>query len=109
MLRFICFLLGKNYEPCKGCEVLNNQLAIANHEKELLRNTLLDLVKPKVFEAPSIPIEPIKPKIVPWHMKQRELESQSRAEAKIRQEYERNLNIENLERELGVTENAQEK
>ncbi len=98
MLRFICFLLGKQYEPCKSCEVLRNQLEIENHKNELLQSTLLDLVKPKVFESSSIPVEPIKPKVVPWHIKKRELEDQSRIEAKLQKEY-----TERLEKELEIS------
>jgi hypothetical protein len=97
MLRFISHLFKLNYEECKGCDVLKNQLAIANNEKEELRKVLLDLVKPKVYEAPSVPIESVKPKLVTWDAKRRMLEEQSRVEAQIRQQ-----NIEKLERELEI-------
>lgn len=43
----------KDYEPCRGCEVLRQQLLIANEEKKELTQTLLNLIKPKVFEQPS--------------------------------------------------------
>lgn len=104
MLRFISHLFKLNYEPCKGCEVLKNQLDIANHEKERLQETLLDLVKPKIHEVPSTAVEPIRPKIVPWHVKQRELQAQSAVEARLRKE-----NVDKLERELGIKNEEDER
>src|SRR5688572_14747324 len=97
MFRFISHLFKLHYEPCKGCEILQNQLEIANDRNKELERTLLDLVKPKVFEAPAVPINPIKPKVVNWEQKRRALEEQDKAEAKIRAEH-----IKELEEQLGV-------
>jgi hypothetical protein len=94
MFRFISHLFKLHYEPCKGCEVLKNQLDIANDQNNELRRTLLDLIKPKVFEAPAVPINPVRPRVVNWEQKKRELEEQDRAEAKIREEHIKQLEVE---------------
>lgn len=103
MLRFISHLFKLDYESCKGCEVLKNQLDIANHDRQLLQETLLDLLKPKIHEVTPISVEPIKPRIMPWRVKQRELEDQARHEAKLKKEH-----IDKLERELEINEEKTE-
>ena len=54
------------FEPCKGCEVLKQQLDIANEEKKLYHDTFLEILKPKVSEpisneirVPAIPQGPM--------------------------------------------------
>jgi len=48
MIRLILYLLGKtDYENCKGCEVLKQQLAIANAEKKEAIDTVISIIKPK--------------------------------------------------------------
>lgn len=47
MFRFISFLLGRQYEECKGCEILKQQLYIVNEEKRQLTQTIIDIVKPQ--------------------------------------------------------------
>ncbi len=105
MIRFICFLLGKEFEPCKGCEVLRMQLEIANNERAQLLNTMLGLVKPEVIQSPTIPVKPFIRNNVSWAMRQKALEEKDREEMRIRKD----LEIQNaeLEKELGVN-NASE-
>lgn len=59
MIRLLMHLLGKPYEECKSCETLRQQLAFVQEEKKELLETLLNIVKPKVFEAPVKHIEPL--------------------------------------------------
>lgn len=61
MMRFICALFKIEFEPCKGCEVLKQQLAIANEEKELYHRTFLDILRPKVIEP--VPVEMKQPQM----------------------------------------------
>lgn len=109
MLRFIMALLGRSYEPCKGCAVLQHQLDMVNHEKEVLMNTMLDLVKPKIVQVPTREIEPIKSRIVNWNRERAILEENSRNESRIRAEAEKinkEVNVEELEkleREVGIS------
>lgn len=83
MFRFICFLLNRTYEPCKGCEVLRQQLLIANEEKRDLVKTLLDIVKPKVVESTPVELEPTAPKYVTFTRRRAALEESARERARI--------------------------
>lgn len=83
MLRFICFLLGKEYETCKSCETLKQQLMIANQEKQILTNTLLDIVKPKIFEAQPVELNQIAQSSALFSRRRAALEQRDREEAKI--------------------------
>lgn len=101
--------MNKSYEPCKSCQTLKEQLTIANIEKKQLLETILDFAKPVANEREEInirEIKPIKPKAIPWRIRQQALERESRIEARARAEY--NKDIEKLEEELGVKEDASE-
>jgi hypothetical protein len=74
-------LLGKNYETCKSCEVLKQQLEISNGEKAQLLDQLLNITKPKVYESITHEVDPIRPKVIPWHVRQKMLEQQSKENA----------------------------
>jgi len=57
MVRLILHLLKiRDYESCKSCETLREQLTFVNAEKKELMETLLQLTKPQVV----IPQEPPK-------------------------------------------------
>lgn len=45
MLRFLALLFNKDYEPCKSCETLREQLYQSNLERDKLTNTLISLIK----------------------------------------------------------------
>lgn len=45
MFRFLAFLFGKEYEPCKSCEILKEQLIHYNMENNRLSQALIDLAK----------------------------------------------------------------
>ena len=83
MIRFICFLLGKDYEPCKSCETLKQQLDFVNVEKKELTETLLSIVKPKVYEAPPQEIQPISNTSALFSRRRAALEAKDRESAKI--------------------------
>lgn len=118
MLRFLTFLLGREYETCKSCETLKQQLNIANHEKEQLQDTLISLLKPKVYEAAPIEIPSAQPTAGLWSRRKRMLEDQDRNRAKILREsplvgqpdniklvnrtVEQTANIAKLEEETGI-------
>ena len=111
MIRFICFLFGKIYEPCKSCETLKQELAFERSEKQQLTETLLSIIKPKVYEAPSQEISPIVNSSALFSRRRAALEARDREEAKIRSlspnlgKPDDKLNqIGNLEKELGVQE-----
>ena len=83
MLRFICFLFGKTYEPCKGCEVLKQQLVIANENNKQHEELFLSLLQPKVVEQPAAREVPALNKPLNTFTKRREvLEAEDRNKAK---------------------------
>jgi len=108
---------------CASCETLKMQLSIANSEKQQMMNTILELSRPQVQVQPvriEIP-ESIKSKIVPWAVRRQMLEAEDRAKAKLMAEAALNrgpsgglkaevkeeegpLSIEQLEQELGISE-----
>lgn len=109
MVRLIMSLWNKKYEPCKSCEILKEQLDIANLEKKELLSQILDITRPVVAEKNDInikEIEPIRPKGIPWRVRQAKLEAESRSLARIKQEHEDDLR--KLEEEVGVKEDASE-
>lgn len=54
MLRFLCKIFKIEFEPCKGCEVHKQQLAIANEQIKFLTETLTNIVNPKTVEVAPI-------------------------------------------------------
>lgn len=54
MFRFLTFMLGLNYEECKSCETLKQQLSFANEEKKQLTQTIIDIVKPRPIAPQGI-------------------------------------------------------
>ena len=82
MIRFILFLLNKTgFEPCKSCETLRAQLLIANEEKRLVTDTLLDIMKPKIVEVPTREIEQVTKGPMLWTRRRAILEEQERIKA----------------------------
>lgn len=107
MFRFICHLLGKPYEPIE-IEVLKSQIYLLQEQNKELLHTIIDLTKPEVRPVMETPQE-IKSKYVPWSVTRRNLEKKDReiaSELMKRSNPEVAKEIEELEKELGVNENA---
>jgi hypothetical protein len=110
MIRFLLFLLGKtNYEPCKSCEVLKQQLTLANEEKKDLTSTLLNLLKPQIQELPVAEIQAIPQAANTWSKRRAILEETERQKARVLRESnvvampdKPKDAIDNLEEELGI-------
>ena len=83
MIRFITFLLGKIYEPCKSCETLKKQLEFVNAEKRELLDILLSLVNPKILESPATIVQPIQITGGLFSRRRSALEQRDRESAKI--------------------------
>ena len=105
-------LLGKPYEPCKSCGILKVQLELANAERERLVNSIINLIKPNEIKIEDKVLEPVKPKSIAWRERKRMLEEDSRSQAaavRSLKEFSDKANknsIENLEKELGIDEDA---
>lgn len=83
MLRFISHIFKLSYEPCKGCDVLRTQLEITNQNNKELTQTLLNLLNPKVIEATTREILPIKQNLTTFTKRREMLEAEDRNKAKV--------------------------
>ena len=84
MTRLLLYLLGKtDYESCKSCETLKQQLEIANFEKQQLTDTLLGLLKPKVYEQPARELQPLENTLQTFSRRKQKLEEEARQRARI--------------------------
>lgn len=118
MTRLLLYLLGKtDYESCKSCETLKQQLEIANFEKQQLTDTLLGLLKPKVYEQPARELQPLENTLQTFSRRKHRLEEEAKQRAKVLRDspfvakpevkLSPNLNttsVEELEEELGIEE-----
>lgn len=92
---------------CESCDVLQKQLEVANYEKGQLLGHILDFTKPKTEEKfVTREIDPIRPRAMPFSVRRQMLEAEDRAKADILRKQQQD--IENLERETGLTDNKEE-
>ena len=119
-----CLETAREKSICPNCEVLRQQLEIANYEKRQLTDTIVAMVLPKVADIPIVQSEqkPIRPRTIPWRVKQQELEANSRDLARIQREQAElakqaglkssittpEISIEDLEKELQIVETKRE-
>ncbi len=114
MIRLICFLLGKDFEPCKSCETLKQQLAIANEDRERLTDSLLNILQPKVVESVPVELNPVTQTAGLFSRRRAALEAKDRHDAQIlagskslgKPDIEALKNINELEAELGIEKEA---
>lgn len=113
MIRFICFLLNKQYEPCKGCETLKSQLAIANEDRQRLTDTLVNILQPKVVESAPIEINQLQQTSALFSRRRAALEAKDREDARILKQSTNigkpdfvtdKITTERMEAELGIEE-----
>jgi hypothetical protein len=119
MFRFISFMLGRQWEPCKSCENLKEQLIYERDNNMRLTNTLIQIVSPKAVEAPPIEINQVAASSALFSRRRAMLEEKDRQEAAILNQRKHvaipdNLRVasktnnittvEDLEKELGVEE-----
>lgn len=83
MIRFLSFIFGKPYEPCKSCETLKEQLIFERDQVTRLTNTLLSIVKPKEVEQAPVEIAPVAQSSALWTRRRAALEEKDRQEAFI--------------------------
>lgn len=111
---------------CQSCETLKMQLEAANYEKTLLIKALTDKPESET-KIDTSELKPIKPRVIPWHVRRQMLEKDDRAKAlsmknaakpdspepKIETEavatstIDNPVSIEDLEKELGVVNAAE--
>lgn len=86
MFRFISHIMKLNFEPCKGCEVLKQQLELSNSQNKELTDTLLQLIRPRVVEHPTVEVQSTQVVAGTWTRKKAMLEEQERVKARIARE-----------------------
>jgi len=122
LLEFIRNWMNTRWERksyCKSCEILKEQLALANHDKRVLMERFV-LTKPEMPAILTETPQAIQPKIVPWRVQRELLEAEDRAKAAtIRRQQEdakkanktgelsdtvenHSISVSELEKELGV-------
>jgi len=96
-------LFNRKYEPCKACEILKEQLEIANREKADAIQTLLSLVQPQKQMISTEPVlrVPLQTAGKSWAVRRAELEREDRHAAQLRAA-NREPAIAKLETELGI-------
>jgi hypothetical protein len=112
---FLRLLKITDFEVCPSCETLKQQLAFERAEKQQLTETLLNIIKPKAFEAPTQELNPIINTSALFSRRRAALESKDREEAKILRgstnlgkpddslrEINKNVDVTQLETELGI-------
>jgi hypothetical protein len=98
---------------CKSCEILKQQLAIANEEKRQLLSLVIAANQPEQEVTHQPTPELVRPKHIPWKVQRQMLEAEDREAARLMREAQvraAGLNvtvggqqsIEELEKELGV-------
>jgi len=94
-----CRDVAQDERVCLSCETLRQQLEIVNYEKRELLN--------KLIREPEAPIQPdfsqMKPRMIPWNVRRQELEAEDRKRAQLIREKEKELGINELEKEIGVS------
>jgi len=112
MLRFISRLFKIDYDSCKSCETLRQQLDIMNEQNKELMKTMISIVKPEIINPPVTITDPLamKPAAASWARRRAFLEERDRnaaqASSRAAKPDEIKLSIEALETELGVEEGA---
>lgn len=86
---------------CSSCEILKEQLAIANIDREKLLARLVD--KPETPKDEP-PIEITKPRVMPWRVKRQLLEAEDREKARVLRQAPKPDDVSDLEKELGIVE-----
>lgn len=116
MIRFLTFLLGREYEECKSCKTLKEQLDFERAEKKELTKTLLEIIHPKVIEAAPVELNPINQTSATFSRRRAALEEADRQKAKVIQNSKHigsvdkvTANISDLEAELGIDSENTEK
>lgn len=122
MIRLLLRLFGiKDFDTCKSCETLKEQLEFERSEKKQLTETLLNIINPKAVEAAPVELNPITQTSGLFSRRRAALEARDRETAKIQNEGKflgkpdipaklvnpnAGKSIESLEKELGIEENA---
>lgn len=85
MIRLLLRLLNiTDFESCKSCETLKQQLAITNAEKKELTETILSLVQPKIIQAAPVHVPAFEDKGKRFGQRRADLERQFAARKDVR-------------------------
>lgn len=84
MIRLLLRLLGiDDFEICKSCETLKQQLEYERSEKKQLTETLLNIVSPKTIESAPVILNPVAQSAGLFSRRRAALEEKDRQEARI--------------------------
>lgn len=96
------FELKREYKACESCETLRRQLEIANREKEVLLNRIINPIVPEVKSVEQIEPKMIMPRAIPWNVRRQMLEAEDRKKAELLKAapVPKISNVEELEKEI---------
>ena len=90
---------------CPSCEILKQQLDVANLEIRRLLDKILEKPEPEpVREPPQITI----PRNIPWSVRRQMLEAEDREKARLMKEAPKPVSTEDLEKELNIAATERE-
>lgn len=93
---------------CSSCEVLKEQLAAVNREKQQMLDAILSRDKVDITGGETKVVSPEsinQGKYVPWHVRRQMLEAEDRAQAAIiAKKKKEEVEIAKLEKEVGIVE-----
>lgn len=98
---------GLTEPPCETCDILRYQLEKSEKERRELLDKLLSKDRPEPLPEKQEEFKPITPQFVPWRVRQQMLEQEDRKTAQLM--HDKNKEIEDLEKELGIHPVAAEK
>jgi len=83
MIRFLMSLFGKDYNPCRSCELLSEQLEYERAQNKEMLETLTSLLKPVPIINQIQESRPLSPRGITFTKRRAELEKQDREKARI--------------------------
>jgi hypothetical protein len=96
----------KDYESCKSCETLKQQLEYANMNNKQLTETLLNLIEPKIIAQPAAELKLASPVAKTFARRKAELENAERTKKDIIANSPFIAkSVDELEKELGIEDN----
>lgn len=100
------YAVRAEYNACKSCETLKQQLDTANYEKKMLLERVLNKDTEPQHVTPE-PV-PIRNANIPWNVRKHMLEAEDREKAKLLKEAAKPVSTEDLEKELQIATSERE-
>ncbi len=91
-------------KKCDNCDLLRELLEAERASNKRLLDMLVRPLQPQIIEEPKELPEPIQPRVKSFRMQREIMEQASRQAAKILQDREREMQVNKLEKEVGLAD-----